>query len=138
MLTRLQALVLGFFLLVWSILLFLLLVAPEVYAQVLRLPPGEPGRVAAGFWLALTAFLVLLAVGVLRRWRWLFWLLLLAFLAGGLRVPYAALQLSGVLPAEGPPWYSALQGTLGAIQCVIGVSMLRGYQRAGLWAWPTT
>jgi hypothetical protein len=32
---------------------------------------------------------LLLAVGVLRRWRWTFWLILVAFLAGAVRVPVA-------------------------------------------------
>ena len=55
--------------------------APEVYDQALRLPPNWPGWVGTAFLVALAAFIVLLAVGVLRRWRWTFWLILVAFLA---------------------------------------------------------
>jgi hypothetical protein len=39
---------------------------------------------------ALIGFITLLGVGVVRRWRcWTFWLVLVAFLAGVLRVPVA-------------------------------------------------
>jgi hypothetical protein len=67
--------------------------APDVYDQALRLPPSWPGWAGIAFLLALAAFIALLAVGVLRRWRWAFWLILVAFLAGVLRVPVAILQL---------------------------------------------
>jgi hypothetical protein len=81
----------------------------------------------------LTAFLGLLTVGVLRRWRWTFWLVLLAFLAGVLRVPVAILQLTGVLAADVPIWYVTFQGVIGLAQVAIGLAMLAGYRRAGLW-----
>src|SRR5262249_23142389 len=47
---------------------------------------------------ALTLLLVVLGIGVVRRWRWTFWLILVAFLAGLLRVPAAILQVLGVVP----------------------------------------
>jgi hypothetical protein len=49
-------------------------------------------------------------VGVLRRWRWTFWLILVAFLAGVLRVPVAILQLAGFLHASAPTWHVVFQG----------------------------
>ena len=82
---------------------------------------------------ALSAFLVLLSVGVVRRWRWTFWLVLVAFLAGALRVPVAALELAGVLPAAVPGWYVARQGVLGLGQLAVGLVLLAGYRRAGIW-----
>jgi hypothetical protein len=81
----------------------------------------------------LTGFLGLLTVGVLRRWRWIFWLVLVAFLAGVLRVPVAVLQLTGVLAADVPAWYVAFQGVIGLAQVAIGLAMLAGYRRAGVW-----
>jgi hypothetical protein len=45
----------------------------------------------------------MLAVGVVRRWRWTFWLILVAFLFGVLRVPVAALQLTGSWPPTHRP-----------------------------------
>jgi hypothetical protein len=82
---------------------------------------------------ALTVFIALLSIGVLRRWRWTFWLVLVAFLAGVLRVPLAILQLTGVLVADGPAWYVVFQGLLGVVQVMIGLAMVAGYRRAGVW-----
>src|SRR4029453_19678810 len=112
MVNRTQALVLGFFLMALASLLVILLAAPEVYDQALRLP-GTGRATEIAFLAALTAFITLLAVGVVRRWRWAFWLVLVACLAGALRVPVAALELVGLVPAAGPRWYVALQGGLG-------------------------
>jgi hypothetical protein len=134
---RTQALVLGFFLAAWAGLLALRAAAPDVFARALRLPPGGGGRAAAlAFLVALTAFLALLALGVVRRWRWLFWLfwlLLVAFLAGVLRVPVALLELAGVLPADAPGWYLLVQAGVGLLQFALGLAMLAGYRRAGVW-----
>ncbi len=131
---RTQGLVLGFTACAWVSLVLILAIAPEVYDQSLRLAPGD-NRVADGVFLALlTSFLVVLGVGVLRRWRWTFWLILVAFLAGVLRVPASALELVGVLPASGPPWYVLLQAALGVVQFAIGLAMLAGYRRGGAWA----
>ena len=76
---------------------------------------------------------MLLGVGVVRRWRWTFWLVLVAFLFGVLRVPVAILQLTGILAANGPTWYVAFQGLLGVLQFAIGLAMVAGYRRAGVW-----
>ncbi len=133
MVNRTQALVLGFFLMVLASLIVILAVAPEVYDKALRLPPSWPWWAALAFLAALTVFIALLSVGVLRRWRWTFWLVLVAFLAGVLRVPVAILQLTGVLAADGPAWYVVFQGLLGVVQVVIGLVMVAGYRRAGVW-----
>jgi hypothetical protein len=126
------ALVLGFFIMVVGSLLVILVAAPDVYGQALRL--SDSSRLAqVGFLAVLTAFIGLLAVGVLRRWRWIFWLILVAFLAGVLRVPVAILQLTGVLAAHVPTWYVTFQGIIGLAQVAIGLAMLIGYRRAGVW-----
>ncbi len=133
MVNRTQALVLGFFLMVLASLVVILAAAPEVYEQALRLPPSWPRWAAIAFLAALTVFIALLSIGVLRQWRWMFWLILIAFLAGVLRVPVAILQLTGVLAADGPAWYVVFQGLLGVLQVVIGLAMVAGYRRAGVW-----
>jgi hypothetical protein len=83
MVNRTQALVLGFFLMALTNLVVILAAAPEVYDQALSLPSDSPRWVAFTFFVALAVFIGLLAMGVLRRWRWTFWLVLVAFLAGG-------------------------------------------------------
>lgn len=132
MVNRTQALVLGFFVVVLVSLLVILVAAPEVYDQALRLPAGSLVAEVAVL-VVLTGFIGLLTVGVLRRWRWIFWLILVAFLAGVLRVPVAILQLTGILRASVPSWYVVFQGLIGLVQLAIGLAMLAGYRRSGLW-----
>jgi hypothetical protein len=86
MVNRTQALVLGFALLAWVSLTVILVTAPEIYDEALQVT-GHRRAAEIGFLLALSAFLGLLWIGVVRRWRWTFWLILVAFLLGLLRVP---------------------------------------------------
>jgi len=127
---RTQALVLGFFGLVWATLVVLFTVAPEVYYQAMKFPSTGAGLL---FLVGISAFIALLVVGVLRRWRWMFWLIAVAFLFGVLRLPASVLTLAGVLPADGPNWYVLYQGFLGMVQFVIALLMLVGYRRGGTW-----
>ena len=117
----------------WVALLVILVGAPEIYDQALRLPGGERELPALGFLAAISTFLVLLGVGVVRRWRWTFWLILVAFILGVLRVPASILQLSGLLPADFPTWYVLLQMLIGLVQVAIGLAMLVGYRKRGTW-----
>src|SRR5438094_81709 len=64
---------------------------------------------------------------------WFFWLVLVAFLFGVLRLPASALQLAGTMPASGPTWYEALQGVIGVVQFLIAIAMVAGYRKAGVW-----
>jgi hypothetical protein len=107
--------------------------APEVYDQALQLPASDHRMFVLAFLAVLDVFLVLLGVGVVRRWRWTFWLIMVAFILGVLRVPASALQLTGVLSADGPPWYVLLQALIGLVQLAIGLAMLVDYRRAGVW-----
>ena len=143
MINRVQALVLAFLLMAWISLVAILVAAPEVYERRLRSLPGArsvrwdrgPRQriVEIVFVVALTAFIVLLSIGVLRRWRWTFWLILIAFLFGALRIPVAVLQLSGQMTPDGPAWYVILQGVIGVVQVLIGLAMILGYRRSGVW-----
>jgi threonine/homoserine/homoserine lactone efflux protein len=133
MITRVQALVLAFFLMAWISLVAILVAAPEVYERRLRSLPGAQRIVEIVFVVALTAIIVLLSIGVLRRWRWTFWLILIAFLFGVLRIPVAVLQLSGQMTPDGPPWFVILQGVIGVVQVLIALAMILGYRRSGVW-----
>jgi hypothetical protein len=133
MINRVQALVLGFLLAAWVSLIAILVAAPEVYERRLRSLPGPQHIVDIVFVVALTAFIVLVSIGVLRRWRWMFWLILIAFLFGVLRIPVAVLQLFGQMTPDGPPWYVIMQGVIGMAQVLIALAMVRGYRRSGVW-----
>ena len=130
---RTQAVVLGFVAAAWLTLILVLVAAPDVFAGALQLQAGGSRVPELAFLVALTAFLGLLGLGVVRRWRWLFWLILVAFLAGVLRVPASALELAGVLPMTGPAWYLVLQAGIGLVQFGIGLAMLSDLRRAGVW-----
>jgi hypothetical protein len=115
------------------VLIGILVLAPGTYDEALSLPAGGglPARLVV--LATLSAFIGLLSVGVIRRWRWTFWLILVAFGFGVLRVPVAVLQLTGALGASTPAWYVVLQGLIGAAQLAIALAMFAGYRRAGVW-----
>jgi len=131
-----QALVLGFCLAAWLTLIGILVVAPDVFSAALKLPAGSAGAAEVALVVALGALIGLLCLGIVRRWRWMFWLLLVAFLAGVLRVPASLLELAGVLPVSGPIWYVLLQAAIGLVQFGIGLAMLSAFRRAGVWGRP--
>ncbi len=123
----------GFFGLVWIALVAILVLSPDVYTETLRKVGGDSRAIEASFLIALSALIALLVVGVFRRWQWTFWLVLIAFFFGVLRLPASALQLAGAIPASGPTWYAALQGVIGAVQFLIAIAMFAGYRKAGVW-----
>lgn len=119
--------------LVWVALVAILVLSPDVYGQTLRQIGGETLAIDALFLTALSVLIAVLVLGVFRRWRWVFWLVLIAFFFGLLRVPAYALQLAGMIPATGPAWYEALQGMIGVAQFLIAIAMFAGYRKAGVW-----
>jgi hypothetical protein len=130
---RTQRLVLGFFVLVWIALAAILLVSPQIYDSTLSLGPGDHPQASLTFLISISVLIAVLALGVVRRWRWTFWLIVAAFLFGIVRVLASVLQLIGVLPSVGPAWYTALQGAIGVIQFLIALTMVAGYRKAGPW-----
>lgn len=132
-LNRTQLLVLSFFGVIWIALVVIFVFSPEVYASTLQRVQGDIVAIDIAFLVALSAVIGLLTVAIVRRWRWAFWLILVAFLFGLLRVPASGLQLAGVLQATGPTWYEVLQAVIGLVQFLIALAMVRGYRRAGVW-----
>jgi hypothetical protein len=130
---RTQAVVIAFFGAAAVGFVAILILAPDIYSETLNVPPDGSRLPALAFLVALTAFLLLLAIGTLRRWRWLFWLILVAFLAGILRLPASLLEVAGVLPTTGPLWYLLLQAGIGLVQFLIGLAMITGFRRSGPW-----
>ena len=66
-LNRTQQLVLGFFVFAWVALIVILATAPEVYEQLLRLPGSERKVPTLAFLMALSTFLGLLGIEVVRH-----------------------------------------------------------------------
>jgi len=132
-LNRTQLLVIGFFVLVWIALVAILILAPQVYMTTLRQAGAGDRAIEASFVIALSALIALLVIGVVRRWRWTFWLVLVAFAFGALRIPASVLQLAAIVPATGPTWYEALQGAIGLAQLLIALAMFAGYRKARVW-----
>ena len=134
---RTKVLVLALFAGYWVVLIVLLVAARGFYdsqlPQALRLPGNNQRPVEIGTLLAATALFAVLSIGVVRSWRWTFWLILIVFLVGIVRVPAAAIQLAGIVPRQGPVWDVVLQAVVGLIQFVIALAMLAGYRKAGVW-----
>ena len=135
--TRFKVLVLALFAVYWVIVVVILVAARDAYDQAL---PQEAVRLAGnqrlaeiGVLLVVTAFFAVLSIGVIRSWRWTFWLILVVFLVGVLRVPASALQLAGIVPSQDPAWYVVLEAVVGLIQFIIALAMLAGYRKAGVW-----
>ena len=135
--TRIKGLVLALFAVYWVILVVILVAARDVYDQAL---PQEAVRLAGnqrtaeiGVLLVATALFAVLSIGVIRGWRWTFWLILVVFLAGILRVLASALQLALIVPSQDPAWSVVLQAVVYLIQFVIALAMLAGYRKAGVW-----
>lgn len=136
---RIKAFVLVLFAAYWVTVAVILVAVRDVYDKLLAqaMPlSGNPRLAEIGTLLALTVLLALLSTGVIRSWRWTFWLILVVFLFGIVRVSTAALQLAGIMPRQDPDWYVVLQAVVGLIQFVIALAMLAGYRKAGVWgAW---
>jgi hypothetical protein len=130
---RSQLTVLAFLAAAWIAFCGILLFAPHLYVGPLSVPPAIEGFTEIALLAGVTALIAGLAVAVLRRWRWGFWLIVVAFLAGVFRAPASLLELTGKLPVSGPSWYVVVQGLVGVVQFVIGIALLVGYRKSGVW-----
>ena len=82
---------------------------------------------------AVGLLVIVLAIGTWRRWRVLFWLLLVALAAGAVRIPLFGLQLFGLAALDVPLWYAGFQAVIGGVQVAIAIAMYAGYRRHGVW-----
>jgi hypothetical protein len=126
-------LVLCFFAVVWLALAAILLASPQIYDSTLKLGPGSQPQADLAFLISISVLIAALASGVVRKWRWTFWLILIAFLFGPVRVLASGFELIGLLPAGGPAWYVVFQAAIGVIQFLIALAMVSGYRKAGPW-----
>jgi hypothetical protein len=137
LLHRLERTLIAFFLLAALFLLVVYVTVPSLYTETLLLQPSPTDRYPLAvtlFLLAILAFIAVLIVGVLQHWRWLFWLLLLAFGFSILEIPATILQLMGVLPNHFPVWYHLCRMGVAVIEVAIAVWMGQIYRHYGIWA----
>jgi hypothetical protein len=133
---QLEWVLIAFFVLVALSLVVIYALDPAVYGQVLSLQAGASSYPLAVtlFFVGILGFITLLIVGVRRHWRWVFWIILVAFGAAVLDIPVTLLQLLNVLPALFPVWYSLYRMGISCIQVVIALWMGRSYLQHGVWA----
>lgn len=138
---QLETALIGFFVLVSLSLVVVLIFAPSVYGQILSQKSGASSGAlpTALFLVSLLIFITVLIVGVRRHWRWVFWIILLAFSAAVLDVLLTLLQLAGVhlpsaLTSPYPVWYSLYRVGIACLQVVIAVWMWRIWMQHGTWA----
>jgi hypothetical protein len=110
MVNRTQALVLSFFLMVLTSLVVILAAAPEVYDQALRWPPSWPRGWRSASWSRRLASLGCSPSASCGAGGGPSGLILVAFLAGVLRVPGAGLELAGLLMLMATPGMSSSRG----------------------------
>src|SRR5437867_5965639 len=133
---RLSAVIIAFFVLAALSALAVYIADPIIYTKVLMLESTTADRyplAATLFLIALLILITVLIVGVLRHWRWLFWLLLLANSFSILEVPATILQLNGVIPNPFPTWYSLYRMSIAVIQVGIAIWMIRILYKYGVW-----
>jgi hypothetical protein len=134
---RLDQAIIAFFVASVLFALGVYVVDPSIYTKTLLLEPSTADRYpvpATLFLVCLVVFIAILSVGVVRHWRWLFWLLLVAFGASILQVPATILQLTGILPNPNPAWYSLLRMGISIVEIGIALWMVQIYRHYGVWA----
>jgi hypothetical protein len=137
LLHRLERILITFFLLAVLFLIVVYIAAPSVYSNTLLLAPSPTDRYPLPVTLFLVGILIFIAIlifGVVHHWRWLFWLLLIAFGFSILEIPATILQLTGLIPNNFPLWYSLSRMGVALIEVGIAVWMLRIYRQYGVWA----
>ncbi len=133
----LQRALIAFFAATVAVLVVLYLVAPSIYLETLMQDPQatDTHPLAVNlFFVAILTFVATLCVGVARRWRWIFWLAPVAFLASILEIPAGILQLMGIIPIQQPAWYIILRMASAVVEFALGVWMLRVWRACGVWA----
>ena len=127
----------AFFILAAISLLVVYAADPSIYAQSLSLTSSPADRYPVPVTLFLVGVLVLITLlifGVVRHWRWLFWLILLAWTSSIIQIPVEGLQLLGVFPNPYPVWYSLVRGGVGFIELGFAFWMIQTYRHQGVWA----
>jgi hypothetical protein len=134
---RLEQVLIVFFVLAALSLVGVYVAVPSMYTSMLLLPSSQTDRYpfpVTLFLLLILVFIAILIVGIVRHWRWLFWLLLIAFSFSILEIPATLLQLTGLLPGRYPLWYSLYRMSVALIEGGMAVWMFQIYRQYGVWA----
>jgi hypothetical protein len=110
--------------------------APTVFADTVPLDRDALARhppILTLFVGAVLALIAVVIVGIVRRWRWLFWLLLLACASAVLHLPVTLLQLAGIVPGDTPRWYAILQLGSELVQLALAAWMVLLFRIGGVW-----
>ena len=139
---QLEWVLLAFFALVTLSLIVVLIADPSLGGEILSLSPSAASSYpvfATLFLVGVLALIAVLIVGVRRHWRWMFWIILLAFSAALLDIlvtllQLAGVQLPGVLSSPYPVWYSLYRMGIACLQVGIALWMWRIHAQHGVWA----
>lgn len=132
----LQAALIAFFAASGAILVAAYAAAPTAFADTVPLDRDALARHPPTLTLFVAAVLALIAVaivGIARRWRWLFWPILIALGASILHLPVTLLQLAGIVAGGGPRWYAILQLGTEFVQVALALWMLQLFRIGGVW-----
>jgi hypothetical protein len=135
----LQQAIIGFFILCALFAIIVYIVAPSIYAAQLKVSSTPTDRYPFLATLLLVAILAIISVGIIGvacRWRWLFWLLLLAFGFSILEIPVTVLLLmvgSSMLDST-PFWYTISRMAVSLLEVGLAVWMIQVYRHYGVWA----
>ena len=126
----------AFFVLAATSLLVVYLADPSIYAQSLShtSSQADPYPVPVTlFLISILAMIALLILGVVRHWRWVFWIMLVAFFSSAIQIPITLLQLTGVLSTADPIWYNLFRMGVGAFELALAVWLIHIYRHEGVW-----
>jgi len=133
----LERAVIAFFVLAATSLLVVYVADPAIYAQSLSLASSPADRYPVPvtlFLVGILAMIALLILGVMRHWRWVFWLMLIAFAGSALHIPVTLVQIAGVLPTADPLWYDLFRMGVAVVELALAVWMIHIYRHEGVWA----
>src|SRR5215469_6988334 len=134
---RLEMAVIAFFIFAALSLLVVYVADPAIYAHSLSLTSSPADRYPVPvtlFLVGILAVIALLILGVVRHWRWVFWLMLVAFSGSALQIPATLLQIADVLPSSDPLWYHLFRLVVAVFELALAIWMIQVYRHSGIWA----
>lgn len=132
----LQTALIVFFAASGIILVAAYIAAPTVFAETVPLDRDALARhppLLSLFVGAVLALITVAIVGIARRWRWIFWPILVACASSVLHLPVTLLQLAGIISGGAPRWYAILQLTTELVQVALAAGMVQLFRIGGVW-----